>query len=125
VRLLVDSHVLLWHLSDDPRLGPKATAAIEAQDAEVMLSAASLWEIAIKVGLGKLTAPDDLPERIEPLGFNLLDVTAEDTWRVRMLPDHHGDPFDRLLIAQAQAQSMPIITGDPAFADYDVTVIWD
>lgn len=125
MRLLVDSHVLLWHLTDDPRLGPKATAAIEVQNAEVMVSAASLWEIAIKVGLGKLKAPDDLPERIEPLGFHLLDITADDTWRVRMLPHHHGDPFDRLLIAQAQAQSMPIVTGDPAFANYDVTIIWD
>lgn len=125
MRLLVDSHVLLWHLSDDPRLGPKATAAIEAPDAEVLVSAGSLWEIAIKVGLGKLKAPDDLPERIEPLGFQLLNVTANDTWRVRMLPHHHGDPFDRLLIAQARAHSLPIVTGDPAFADYDVNVIWD
>jgi PIN domain nuclease of toxin-antitoxin system len=68
VRLLVDSHVLLWHLSDDPRLGPTAIAAIEAQDAEVLAIAGSLWEIAINVGLGKLKAPHDLPERIEPLG---------------------------------------------------------
>ncbi len=125
MRLLVDSHVLLWHLSNDPRLGPTATAAIEAPDAEVLVSTASLWEIAIKVGLGKLTAPDDLPERIEPLGFHLLDVTADDAWRVRTLPHQHGDPFDRLLIAQAQSRSLPIVTGDPAFADYDVTVIWD
>jgi len=125
VRLLVDSHVLLWHLSDDPRLGPKATAAIEALGAEVMVSAASLWEIAITVGLDKLKAPDDLPERIEPLGFQLLNVTADDAWRVRALPHHHGDPFDRLLIAQAQAHSLPIVTGDQAFADYDVAVIWD
>jgi PIN domain nuclease of toxin-antitoxin system len=125
VRLLADSHVLLWHLSDDPRLGPKATAAIEAPDAEVLLSSASLWEIAIKVGLGKLKAPDDLPERIESLGFQPLDVTADDAWRVRMLAPHHSDPFDRLLIAQAQARSLPIVTGDPAFSDYDVTVIWD
>lgn len=125
MRLLVDSHVLLWHLSDDPRLGPKATAAIEAQSAEVLISAVSLWEIAIKVGLGKLKAPEDLPERIEPLGFHLLDLAAEDAWRVRMLPHHHSDPFDRLLVAQAQAHALPIVTGDPAFADYDVRVIWD
>lgn len=125
MRLLVDSHVLLWHLNDDPRLGPTATAAIEASTAEVLVSAGSLWEIAIKVGLGKLKAPDDLPERIEPLGFQLLNVTTDDAWRVRMLPHHHGDPFDRLLIAQAQAHSLPIVTGDPAFADYEVTVIWD
>lgn len=125
MRLLIDSHALLWHLSDDPRLSPKASAAIEAPDAEALVSAASLWEIAIKVGLGKLVAPDDLPERLEPLGFRRLPVTATDAWRVRSLPHHHGDPFDRLLIAQAQAESMPIVTGDPAFGDYDVTVIWD
>ncbi|HTR89417.1 MAG TPA: type II toxin-antitoxin system VapC family toxin [Solirubrobacteraceae bacterium] len=125
MRLLVDSHVLLWHLSDDPRLGPKATEAIQAPDAEVLVSAASLWEIAIKVGLGKLKAPDDLPERIGPLGFQQLNVTTDDVWRVRRLPHHHGDPFDRVLIAQAQARSLCIVTGDLAFADYDVCVLWD
>ena len=125
MRLLVDSDVLLWHLSDDARLGPKATAAIEASTAEVLVSAASLWEIAINVGLGKLNAPEDLPARIEPLGFGLLNVTAEDAWRVRMLAHHHGDPFDRLLIAQAQARALSIVTGDPAFADYEVKLIWD
>jgi PIN domain nuclease of toxin-antitoxin system len=75
--------------------------------------------------MGKLKAPDDLPERIESRGFQPLNVTADDAWRVRTLPHHHGDPFDRLLIAQAQAHPLPVATGDPAFTDYDVTVIWD
>ena len=124
MRLLVDSHVLLWHVLDDPRLGPGPTAAIEADDAEVLVSTASLWEVAIKVGLGKLDAPDDLPERAEQLGFELLPVSAEHAWRVRGLPPHHRDPFDRLLIAQAQVERLPIVTADPSFADYDVTVVW-
>lgn len=124
-RLLVDSHVLLWHVLDDSRLGPAPTAAIEADDAEVSVSVASLWEIAIKSALGKLRAPDDLPERVEQLGFELLPVTPEHAWRVRSLPLHHRDPFDRLLIAQAQLERLPILTADPAFGEYDVSVVWD
>ena len=124
-RLLVDSHVLLWHVLDDPRLGPRPTALIEADDAEVMVSTASLWEIAIKSALGKLEAPDDLPERVEPMGFELLQVTAEHAWRVRSLPHLHGDPFDRLLIAQAQIERMPIVSVDSVFDSYDVTVVWE
>lgn len=124
-RLLVDSHVLLWHVLDDPRLGPRPTALIEADDAEVLVSTASLWEIAIKSALGKLEAPDDLPERIEPMGFELLQVTAEHAWRVRSLPRLHGDPFDRLLIAQAQIERMPIVSVDSVFDSYDVAVVWE
>jgi PIN domain nuclease of toxin-antitoxin system len=124
-RLLVDSHVLLWHVLDDSRLGPGPTAAIEADDAEIVVSVASLWEIAIKSALGKLKAPDDLPGRAQELGFELLTVTEDHAWRVRSLPHHHGDPFDRLLIAQAQLERLPIVTADAAFDDYDVTVIWE
>lgn len=125
MRLLIDSHALLWHVLDDPRLGPAPTAAIEAADAEVLVSLASLWEIAIKSSLGKLQAPDDLPARTEQLGFELLPITVEHLWRVRDLPLHHRDPFDRLMIAQAQIEGLPIVTADPAFSDYDVTVLWD
>jgi PIN domain nuclease of toxin-antitoxin system len=125
LRLLIDSQALLWHVLDNPRLGPVPTAAIEAPDAEVLVSVASLWEIAIKSGLGKLQAPKDLPERVQDLGFELLPITIEHAWRVRDLPNHHRDPFDRLLIAQAQTESLPIITADAAFADYDLTVVWD
>lgn len=124
-RLLVDSHVLLWHVLDDPRLGPRPTALIEADDAEVMVSTASLCEIAIKAALGKLEAPEDLPERIESMGFELLQVTAEHAWRVRSLPRLHGDPFDRLLIAQAQIERMPIVSVDSVFDSYDVAVVWE
>ena len=124
LRLLVDSHVLLWHVLDDPRLGPAPTAAIEADDAEVLISIASLWEIAIKSALGKLAAPQDFPEKVEQLGFEWLPVRAEHAWRVRDLPHHHRDPFDRLLIAQALVEGMPILTADPSFALYDAKVVW-
>lgn len=123
-RLLVDSHVLLWHVVDDPRLGPEPTGAIEAADAEVLVSTASLGEIAIKTALGKLDAPDDLPARVEQMGFFLLPVAASHAWQVRQLPLHHHDPFDRLLIAQAQVERLPIVTADPRFDAYDVMVIW-
>lgn len=123
-RLLVDSHVLLWHVVDDPRLTPEPTATIEAVDAEVLVSTASLWEIAIKAALGKLDAPDDLPARVEALGFHLLPVSAEHAWQVRRLPHHHGDPFDRLLIAQARIERLTIVTADALFDAYDVTVVW-
>jgi PIN domain nuclease of toxin-antitoxin system len=124
-RLLVDSHVLLWHVLDDARLRPVPTAAIEAGDAEVFVSTASLWEIAIKAAIGKLETPDDLPQRVNDLGFEFLPVTAEHAWHVRSLPLHHRDPFDRLLIAQAQIEHLPIVTADPAFEAYDVGVVWD
>jgi len=124
LRLLIDSQALLWFvLGNKKRLSATMRARIE--DGESLVSIASLWEIAIKSGLGKLNAPGDLPERVEQFGFELLPIAIEHAWRVRNLPHHHGDPFDRLLIAQAQTDSLPIATADPAFADYDVTVIWD
>lgn len=125
MRLLVDSHVLLWHLLDDPRLTPGPTAIIEADDAEVLASVASLWEIAIKNALGKLEAPEDLPRRVEELGFEPLPIDVDHAWAVGQLPHRHRDPFDRLLIAQAQVEGLPILTADPAFDGYDVKAIWD
>jgi PIN domain nuclease of toxin-antitoxin system len=125
LRLLVDSHVVLWHVLDDPRLGPGPTAAIEGGDAEVLVSIASFWEIAVKSALGKLDAPDDLPQRVEELGFELLGIKVEHAWAVRQLPHHHGDPFDRPLIAQAQVERLSIVTADSRFADYDVTAVWE
>jgi PIN domain nuclease of toxin-antitoxin system len=125
LRLIADSHTLLWHVLDDPRLTTAPSARIEADDAEVLVSLASIWEIAIKKALGKLEAPDDLPDRIQQLGFELLPVEVEHAWAVRDLPHRHGDPFDRLLIAQAQVERLPILSSDSAFAAYDVEVIWD
>lgn len=123
-RLLLDSHVLLWFVAGDrKRISSALRARIEGSEGAV--SVASLWEIAIKASLGKLDAPDDLPERVEELGFELLGIESKHAWRVHSLPHHHGDPFDRMLVAQAQAERLPIVTVDPAFDQYDVTVIWE
>ncbi|HET9162133.1 MAG TPA: type II toxin-antitoxin system VapC family toxin [Solirubrobacterales bacterium] len=123
-RLLVDSHALLWFvLGNRRRVSASLRARIEASDG--VISTANLWEIAIKSALGKLDAPDDLPQRVQELGFELLPVAPEHAWQVRSLPHHHGDPFDRLMIAQAQLERLPIVTADAAFDDYDVTVIWE
>lgn len=122
--MLVDSHALLWFVAGDSRrIGKALRALIEAEATTV--SAASLWEIAIKARLGKLDAPDDLPRRVEQLGFDLLAITAEHAWQVRQLPLHHRDPFDRLLIAQAQVERLPIVTADPSFSAYDVKTVWE
>lgn len=122
--MLLDSHALLWFVAgDQKRIGKALRARIEAD--ATTISTASLWEIAIKASLGELDAPDDLPERVEQLGFELLPVTSDHAWQVRHLPVHHRDPFDRLLIAQAQVERLPILTADPAFNAYDVMVVWD
>ncbi len=121
--MLIDAHALLWFVAGNgKRIGKALRARIEAE--AMMVSTATLWEIGIKVGLGKLEAPDDLPARVEQLGFESLPVTADHAWQVRDLPSHHRDPFDRLLIAQAQVERLPILTADPSFDAYDVTVVW-
>jgi PIN domain nuclease of toxin-antitoxin system len=121
---LLDSHALLWFLAgDSKRILPPLRERLE--DDATTVSAASLWEIAIKVGLGKLRAPRDLPQRVEELGFQLLPVRPEHVWRTRDLPPHHRDPFDRLLVAQAQVEQLPIVTVDPQLAPYDVEIVWN
>ena len=123
-RSLVDTHALLWWLTDDPALSVAARDAIADPASEPFVSTASVWEIAIKRSLGKLKAPDDLPARITDEGFLWLPVSSEHVWRVLELPPHHRDPFDRLLVAQAQLERMPIISADARFDDYDVEVVW-
>ncbi len=123
-RLLVDTRALLWWLSDDAALSERARALIADPANEPLVSVASLWEIAIKQSLGKLVAPADLPETIVAEGFALLPIGAQHAWRVRALPQHHRDPFDRLLIAQALVEGLPILTGDAAFGAYGVGVRW-
>jgi PIN domain nuclease of toxin-antitoxin system len=123
-RLLVDTHALLWWLTDDPALSPEAREALGDPANEPLVSAATVWEIAIKRALGKLTAPDDLPDRIADEGFVWLPITAVHAWAVRDLPAHHRDPFDRLLAAQALIERLPVITTDGRFADYGVEIRW-
>ena len=121
--LLLDTHVVLWWLADDPRLTPGMRRAIEDPATAVALSAVSTWEIAIKMALGKIDAPDDLAALIREAGFDELAVTVDDGWAAGRLPRHHDDPFDRMLIAQAARRGLVLVTADRRFADYDVTVL--
>ena len=122
--LLVDTHALLWWLADDPGLSAAARETLAEPANDVLVSTASVFEIAIKRALGKVAAPDDLPSHIEASGFGWLPVTAEHAWQVRGLAAHHRDPFDRLLVAQALVEQMPIVSADPRFAAYGVEVRW-
>ena len=122
MRQLLDTHTLLWFvLGDRRRISPELRARIEDG---ALISIVCIWEIAIKSALGKVEAPDDLPERVRQLGFEILPVSVEHAWRVRQLPHHHRDPFDRMLVAQAQVERLVIVTADPDFDPYDVTVSW-
>ena len=119
MRLLLDTNALLWLLAGDPRLGAQARREVEAA-AELVVSAASLWEIAIKVSTGKLAALPGLPAVLAEAGVRRLGVEDKHLRRLESLPWHHRDPFDRLLIAQAQAEALTVLTADPAFGDYAV-----
>lgn len=124
MRLLLDTHAVLWWLADDPALPSRPREAIADPANEVLVSTASLWEVAIKATVGKLTVPDDLPERISAGGFAWLQVTREHAWEVRALPFHHRDPFDRLLVAQARVEGTPLLSGDGRLGAYDVDRRW-
>ena len=123
-RLLVDTHALLWWLADDPGLSATAREALAEPANDVLVSTASVWEIAIKRALGKLSAPDDLPAHIEAQGFGWLPVQAAHAWQVRDLPPHHRDPFDRLLVAQSLVEQLPVVSADARFSAYGVDVRW-
>jgi PIN domain nuclease of toxin-antitoxin system len=120
VSLLLDTHVLLWALADAPDLTDPERDAITDPRHPVFVSAVSAWEITIKKALGKLRAPDDLVDQLERRRFTALDVTVEHAVAVGDLPDHHRDPFDRLLIAQARVERLTLVTRDPSIGRYDV-----
>ena len=128
MRALLDTHAFLWWITNDPRLSRKVREIISDGENELFLSAASGWEIAIKAKLGKLQLPNDLerfiPEQMALNAIESLPVQMRHTLHVYKLPDHHRDPFDRMLIAQAQLENLPILTVDPQIARYSVKVIW-
>jgi len=127
VRVLLDTQVWLWMLAAPERLAAATRTLVTAPDNELLLSAASAWEIAIKYSLGKLRLPD-APEHVVPqlmaqTGVVPLPVLHRHALHVATLPQKHGDPFDRLLVAQAQIEGLPILSSDPAFRLYDVKLL--
>lgn len=121
--LLLDTHVLLWALTEDQRLQPDVRERIADGRTPVYVSAASAWEITIKQALGKLRAPSDLPEQLARARFESLAVRVEHALAVGDLPDLHGDPFDRMLIAQARVERLTLVTHDAEVQRYDVAVL--
>lgn len=122
MRLLLDTCAVLWWLADDPRLSP-STARLLEEEPEVFLSPASVWEIGIKQAIGKLSGPPDLLEQIRDSEFTELPVRHDHAITASRLAPLHKDPFDRLLIAQAQCERLAIVTDDGKFAPYGVEVV--
>ena len=123
MRLLLDTHALLWWLSDWDRIAGSTRDAIAEPGNEVFVSAVSGWEIAIKKAKGRLVAPGDLAAVVEEKGFTHLPLTFEHAERSAALPNHHLDPFDRMLIAQAKAEGLVLVTRDARIPLYDVPTI--
>lgn len=122
-RLLLDTHTLLWWLSDSPSLGACTKEAIMEARNEIFVSAATTWEIAIKRAIGKLEAPDDIDSIVEEEGMRKLPITLFHGEQAGSLPEIHRDPFDRMLIAQAQAEGLIIVTADRVFHQYNIRLM--
>ncbi len=127
-RVLLDTHVFLWFITADPRLDAEAVEILDEPSVDVLLSVASLWEIAIKHSIGKLKLLDGyealVTGQVEENGIHLLPIEPRHLLRLTDLPLHHRDPFDRLLVAQAVEEDLPIIGADEAFDAYPVHRIW-
>jgi PIN domain nuclease of toxin-antitoxin system len=123
VKVLLDTHILLWWLADDPRLPTAVAAVIADRDTDVLVSAATAWEISIKQATGRLEAPDDLLDAIAANEFETLAITAKHAMAAGHLPTRHADSFDRMLIAQAQIEALTLITVDRRFSEYEVDLM--
>ena len=122
---LLDTNAALWMIANSSRLSPRALETVLDPSVRLVVSAASLWEVAIKRSIGKLRAPADLSRRLATRRHvELLPISPLHAEAVGVLPWHHRDPFDRLLVAQAQAEKLAIVSPDPALAQYGVDVIW-
>ncbi len=122
MRLLLDTHIVLWQLAGTRSLSSAALAAID-EATELLYSVVSFAEIGVKVSLGKLAVPPDLRRQVMAGGVHILPLAAEHGLQVADLPLHHRDPFDRLLIAQAQSEQLRVVTADRRFGEYDVPVV--
>ncbi len=128
MRLLLDTHAFLWWVTDTPRISAPAHEAIANPGNDILISPVSGWEISIKAALGRLQLPgpppEFIPEQLRRNDFGVLPVSMQHALEVSQLPLHHQDPFDRLLIAQARSDGIPVVSGDAAFGAYDVDVLW-
>lgn len=128
MRYLLDTHTFLWWIIDDPRLPVPVRALIQNPENRIIFSVASAWEISIKTQLGRLVFEDDIaefiPRQISRNGFDTLPIGLRHTLEVFHLPPLHRDPFDRLLVAQARTEGLPLLTADPLIAQYAVQVVW-
>jgi PIN domain nuclease of toxin-antitoxin system len=123
--LMLDTHAFLWWLSDSPKLKAESRAAIADSWAVVHVSAAAIWEIAIKARLGKIKpGTQHIDQEIALNGFTELAISARHAVAAGNLPPHHDDPFDRMIIAQARTEDLTVVTHDEIFASYDVPVLW-
>ena len=123
MRLLLDTHVLLWALADDARLTRQVRDVIVDGSNEVLVSAVSVWEITIKTALGTLEAPKDLLEAVADAAFTPLPISPDHALRAGRLPRHHDDPFDRMLVAQAAGEGLTLVSADRRLADYEVELL--
>lgn len=123
MNLLLDSHAFLWWINGDEGIAPAATEAITDPTAIVLVSAASVWELAIERASGKLTASGVFQDEVAVHGFVPLPISVEHAERAGGLPRHHRDPFDRMLVAQAQIEDLVLVTRDPAIAAYEVRTL--
>ena len=124
MRLLLDTHVLIWWRDDSPNLPPRVRARITDSANEVVVSVATLWEIVVKRALGKLRFADELRQVVEEEGFELLPIAFPHLRTLAELPLLHRDPFDRMLVAQALAENIPLVTGDRAMRPYPAAIFW-
>lgn len=128
MRLLLDTHAFLWAIAEEERLSQRVRDLLQDLNNDVLVSLASIWEIAIKAGLGHLDVPDDLEgfiaKQLSRTGIAMLPIEFRHVVGVRDLPMHHRDPFDRLLIAQSRIERIPIISVDARFNAYGVDIVW-
>ena len=122
MNLLLDTHVVIWWLTDDPTLSDEIKSALD-QEPDVYVSSATIWEVALKQAIGKLAEPTDLPERIRDSGFRELPITSEHAIVAGRLPLIHRDPFDRMLVAQARCAGLTLVTRDPDIHKYEVSLL--
>ena len=128
MNILLDTHAFLWFVSDSPRLSDAAKTLIETEDSQPFLSIASLWEMAIKISLGKLRLDQPfetfIPQQLTVNGIGILNLSVEHTAAISTLPFHHRDPFDRLIAVQAKIEQMPLVSADPVFDAYGIKRVW-